>query len=59
MNKSMLLFALKMIRSECHKHNDCTGCPFSLNDNTCGIRQDVPSEWDLLDDEPCDEQLIF
>lgn len=61
MDKSMLLFALNVIKDECHRHENCNGCPFNIQSvgDRCGIRKDIPNEWDLLDDEPCDEQLIF
>lgn len=61
MDKSMLLFALNVIKTECGSHDSCESCPFKVESiiDRCGIRKDIPIEWNLLDDEPCDEQLIF
>lgn len=59
MNKSMLLFALNVIKDECIKNEKCDNCPFYIPEGGCGIRHSIPSEWSILDDEPCEEQLIF
>lgn len=64
MNKNTLLFALNVIKNECNRHNNCESCPFNTKDEDwdgccCGIRETMPGDWNLLDDEPCDEQLIF
>lgn len=65
MNKSMLLFALNVIKNECNRHeHSCASCPFCTKDEDgdviyCGVRETMPSDWDLLEDKPCDEQLIF
>lgn len=63
MNKSMLLFALNVIRAECNSHSYCSDCPFYVRSDSdgkyCGIQKTTPIEWNLLDEEPCTDQLIF
>lgn len=47
-----LLEALKTIRDECSTHNNCQRCPLrsKSDDDSCGLKERYPSEWDLLDD---------
>lgn len=65
MNKSMLLFALNVIKRECGNHTICESCPFSIIDEelegiaSCGIQDSIPNQWCLLDEEQCTEHLIF
>lgn len=59
MSKSTLLYALTVIKSECVKHKYCEHCPFSNEESECLITHSTPNQWYLIDDEPCDEKLIF
>ena len=42
-----LLNALKVIKKECKKHQDCEGCPLvSVTGDSC-IVEDAPGGWNL------------
>ena len=59
MNKSLLLFALHLIKAECCKHNCCNdSCPFCREEH-CQILSKTPEEWDILETEPIVEKLLF
>ena len=59
MRKSLLLFALHILQGECNEHSYCNdSCPF-YTDEECGIQNDPPSEWDILEEEPVDHKLLF
>lgn len=59
MRKSLILFALHIIQDECNRHSFCSeSCPF-YTDGTCGIQNDPPSDWDILEEEPVDKKLLF
>lgn len=63
MKKAILLLALKVIKNECISSYSCERCPFYKStpdeDTLCGIQQTMPAGWVLVDDEPCEEKLMF
>lgn len=63
MKKATLLLALKVIKNECISSYSCESCPFYNpipdEDISCGIRQNMPAGWRLIDDEPCEEKLMI
>lgn len=50
--KKELLSALKLIRAVCEKQTNCEDCPLSCNYDECSITKALPSNWNLIDDEP-------
>lgn len=49
-----LLDALKMIRDECKKHDECAKCPLRDRDDLCYLEEsgDTPNAWVFIDDVP-------
>lgn len=39
--------ALKTIKDECSAHTDCINCPFSIDNNGCGITLHFPDDWQI------------
>lgn len=43
-----LLEALKVIKEECKKHDNCKMCALSKSHNECGVNDSSPDEWVLV-----------
>ena len=48
--KKILLNALKVIRTECKKHENCHDCPL-CSDEGCKLKIDGPKNWVLANEK--------
>ena len=48
--KKTLLNALKVIRTECKKHESCGDCPL-CTDEGCKLKMDAPKDWVLSNEK--------
>ncbi|MCR1933556.1 hypothetical protein NSA27_02415 [Clostridium tepidum] len=42
-----LISALKVLKENCKKYDNCTECPFGTNYSDCLIQESIPAGWDI------------
>lgn len=56
----MLEFALRILRDECKKHNNCENCPLhrESDSNACAVAYRRPYDYELKSDAPDDKEPL-